>query len=78
MDVRAIVTGALVAALIVLSLTLAFAEDARKPQTLPDGSYTCADVKRYVATYGEPFVLKWARRFGYTPAQIEWARRCLK
>lgn len=79
MDYRDLAIGALAAALIVLLSVAVFAADQKAPpQKNAPSSVTCADVKTYVAAYGETFVFGWAKRLGYTQAQIDWAKSCLK
>jgi hypothetical protein len=44
----------------------------------PTDSIPCWVVKRAVAEYGEAAAEAWARAKGFSPKDIERARRCLK
>jgi len=44
----------------------------------PADSIPCWVVKRAVAQYGEAAAEAWARGKGFSPKDIEHARRCLK
>lgn len=44
---------------------------------LPEG-VSCSDVRAHVAQYGKIAAYAWAKLQGYSKAEIEQAKRCLK
>lgn len=65
------------AVLIVAGLVLMASAVAADPPRLPPG-VTCADVRAKVAEHGEVYAYAWARLRGYSKAQINEAKRCLR
>ena len=45
---------------------------------VPAGAYSCDAVRWAYRTYGEAQLMKWARQYGVTPAQVRAARACLR
>jgi hypothetical protein len=66
------------AGIFALCLVLAAAAYAAvDPPKLPAG-VTCADVRAKVAEYGKVYAYAWARLQGFTAAEINEARKCLR
>lgn len=65
----------LVAACWLLAAAIALA--AGDPPRLPEG-VTCELVRAKVAEHGRVYAYAWARLAGFTTAQINEAKRCLK
>lgn len=73
-EVKTCLWGGLLAAVIVIAATLSYAAD---PPRLPPG-VTCADVRAKVAEHGKVYAYAWARLNGYTSAQINEAKKCVR
>jgi hypothetical protein len=73
-DVLTCLRAGLIAVFVVLAATLAYAAD---PPRLPPG-VSCADVRAKVAEHGKVYAYAWAKLQGYSRAEIEIAKRCLK
>jgi hypothetical protein len=63
--------------LIAVFIALAGAALAADPPRLPPG-VTCSDVRAKVAEHGKVYAYAWARLQGYSAAEIQQAKRCLK
>lgn len=72
-EVKTCLVGGVLAALIVIAATLAYAAD---PPRLPPG-VSCADVRAKVAENGKVYAYAWAKLNGYTTAEINEAKKCL-
>jgi len=44
----------------------------------PAGAYSCETVRWAYRAYGEAQLMKWARQYRVTPAQMRAARACLR
>jgi hypothetical protein len=73
-DRKVFLHAGLIAAAVVIAATLAHAAD---PPRLPPG-VTCADVRAKVAEHGKVYAYAWARLNGYTTAQINEAKKCVR
>lgn len=69
-----LVAGALYALVALIGAGFALAAD---PPRLPAG-VTCADVRAKVAEHGKVYAYAWAKLNGYTTAQINEAKKCVR
>ncbi len=69
-----LVAGIVYALVTIIGAGFALAAD---PPRLPPG-VTCADVRAKVAEHGKVYAYAWARLNGYTAAQINEAKKCVR
>ena len=75
-DAKALFTGLLIAAVVVVAFALmAHAEDT---QPKPPARFTCWAVRQAVKLYGEAEVIAWAKAKGASDEEIDRGRRCIK